>query len=202
LLNPRIFADRIFYYEGIIEDPSSLVELIEATDETLTENDAIHKWNTWKASKELDTDEDYIFGYQKQTDSTRLGTSSQQVKHIYNTLYNTLLLAGDHYFEALGIEKVSPSPLSISKYVIGASMGPHVDYHGESDIEPIMSGVIYLNDDVRGGELHFRDQEITIKPKAGSIVIFPSVEPYYHESLPVESGVKYMSPVFWIKRFN
>jgi hypothetical protein len=25
------------------------------------------------------------------------------------------------------------------------------------------------------------------------------VEPYYHQSMPVTKGQKYMSPVFWVK---
>jgi len=77
-------------------------------------------------------------------------------------------------------------------------MGPHVDDYGNGD-DPNISVVLYLNDDYVGGELFFREQGVKIKPEAGSIVIFPSVEPYYHESLPVESGIKYMAPGFWRK---
>ena len=36
-------------------------------------------------------------------------------------------------------------------------------------------------------------------PTAGSIVIFPSNEPYYHESKEIKRGIKYMSPGFWYK---
>jgi predicted 2-oxoglutarate/Fe(II)-dependent dioxygenase YbiX len=60
-----------------------------------------------------------------------------------------------------------------------------------------MSAVLYLNDDYEGGELNFKDQNITIKPEAGSIVIFPSVAPFYHESKEIISGNKYMCPAFW-----
>lgn len=203
-IKPEIFADRIFYYRNVIENPALLISLIESTDAALTESDCLTPWVTWVASKDpgQEDQEDYTFGAQKQSTKAKLQSSSEDAKYIYETLTTALLAAGSDYFIRLGIEPVDPSPLSISKYVEGASMGPHVDYHGEPDIQPVMSGVIYLNDDCIGGELEFPEQGIKIKPAAGSIVVFPSVEPYYHQSLPVKSGVKYMSPIFWVKRLT
>lgn len=201
LSEPEVFADRIFYYKNVIKNPALLVDLIESIDPVLSDLDCITPWKQWVASKDpgQEEQEDYVFGAQKQSNKSKLSTSSEDVKFIYNTLTTALLSAGADYCSKLGIESVPPSPLSISKYVQGASMGPHVDYHGEQNIAPIMSGVIYLNDDVVGGELEFPEQGVRIKPIAGSIVIFPSVAPYYHQSLPVISGTKYMSPIFWTK---
>jgi predicted 2-oxoglutarate/Fe(II)-dependent dioxygenase YbiX len=77
-------------------------------------------------------------------------------------------------------------------------MGSHIDSYGD-DRSPILSVVLYLNDNYEGGELYFKNQHVIIKPTAGSIVIFPSVEPYYHESREIQRGTKYMSPGFWYK---
>jgi predicted 2-oxoglutarate/Fe(II)-dependent dioxygenase YbiX len=198
-MEPQIFADKIYYYEGALKDPKALVEMLELTDQHLTENDAIEKWHEWVASGD---GEKYVFGQQKFTDESKLKTSSQIVELIYITLKKALTKAGKHYAEKQGLDYTDPAPISISKYISGAEMGPHVDYHGEPDLEPIMSAVLYLNDDMEGGELHFTEFDIKIKPSAGSIVIFPSVEPYYHRSTPVVSGVKYMSPAFWIRKLS
>lgn len=195
-MNPQIFADRIFYYEGILENPEKIVKMIEDTNGLLTDQDAILPWKKWTASD----NEDYIFGYQKQTNPNKLDSSSADVKYVYESLWNLLLEVGQDYTTKLGLELVPPSPLSISKYIVGSFMGAHVDDYNQPGVTPIMSGVIYLNDDVEGGELNFPEQDITIKPKAGSIVVFPSVKPFYHQSLPVTKGYKYMSPVFWVKR--
>jgi predicted 2-oxoglutarate/Fe(II)-dependent dioxygenase YbiX len=202
--DPEIFADKIFYYKNAVKNPLELITLIEDIDTDLTDLDCISPWSQWVASKDpgQEDQEDYIFGAQKQSNSAKISTSSSESRYIYEALTKALLAAGEDYCLRLGIESVPPSPLSISKYVQGASMGPHVDYHGEIDIQPIMSGVIYLNDDVLGGELEFPNQNIKIKPAAGSIIVFPSVEPYYHQSLPIISGVKYMSPIFWTKRLS
>jgi predicted 2-oxoglutarate/Fe(II)-dependent dioxygenase YbiX len=196
LSEPIVFYEKIFYYESVLTNASIIVDMIESTNNILTEKDAINKWKKWTASD----DEQYVFGYQKQTNFSKLQTSSEEVQFIYNTLWNLLENIGKDYSEKLNIEHVPPSPLSISKYIIGGAMGPHVDDYKQPGILPVMSGVVYLNDDVEGGELYFPRQNLKIKPKAGSVVVFPSVEPFVHESLPVTKGEKYMSPVFWVKR--
>ncbi|NBP55847.1 hypothetical protein EBU71_04800, partial [bacterium] len=78
----------------------------------------------------------------------------------------------------------------------GKSMGPHVDNYND-DPRKTISVVLYLNDSYVGGELNFPEQDIMIKPEAGSLIIFPSTKPYYHESKTIENGVKYMTPGFW-----
>ena len=198
-MTPTIYADKIFYYENAISQPEKIVELLESTDSSLSDNDAITPWNIWQSPK---GDSMYVFGSQKHTDKSKLGTSSEGVRLIYQTLADALFKCGKHYCDTLGIQHIEPSPISISKYQKGAEMGSHVDWYGDPMVEPIMSAVLYLNDDCVGGELDFPEMDVTIKPKAGSIVIFPSVAPYYHQSLIVESGTKYMSPAFWIRHLG
>lgn len=194
-LDVEIFSDRIFYYKNILADSLEILSLIETTNDKLTNNDAILPWADWTASD----DKSYVFGQQKQTNPAKLSSSSADVQHIYKRLTETLELAGRHYCLSNSLEYFPPSPLSISKYVKGASMGPHVDVYPGQRTTPVMSGVLYLNDDCLGGELDFPEQSVRIKPAAGSIVIFPSVEPFYHQSLEIAAGVKYMSPVFWVR---
>jgi hypothetical protein len=44
-----------------------------------------------------------------------------------------------------------------------------------------------------GKDLNDPNIDFWIKPTAGSVVIFPSQEPYYHQAHEVKSGFKYMS---------
>ena len=84
--------------------------------------------------------------------------------------------------------------------------------------------IIYLNDDYEGGELSFsvKDGVLTstdnaasedfesdknigkltfsVKPEAGSVIIFPSESPYSHTAHLVKSGLKYMVPSFWLNK--
>jgi 2OG-Fe(II) oxygenase superfamily len=60
-----------------------------------------------------------------------------------------------------------------------------------------VSFLLYLNDDYEGGELNFPELNVCIKPKANSVVMFPSDFNYVHESLTVKSGTKY-AVVTWL----
>jgi predicted 2-oxoglutarate/Fe(II)-dependent dioxygenase YbiX len=93
-----------------------------------------------------------------------------------------------------------PNFFNIKKYNEGADMGPHVDSSDPTNIEhPVISGVMYLNDNYEGGEINFPNQGVSIKPKAGSVIIFPSTDPYLHHPQKIDYGTKYMVPLFWYK---
>ena len=59
------------------------------------------------------------------------------------------------------------------------------------------SAMLYLNDDFTGGELIFPQQKITIKPRAGLLVVFPSNHQFVHEVRPVISGRRYSLPIWF-----
>jgi hypothetical protein len=64
----------------------------------------------------------------------------------------------------------------------------------------IVTVYIYLNDVHGGGGTHFEKLDLTVMPKRGRVVIWPSVYDHdvnekdwrtMHEALPVEAGIKY-----------
>ena len=85
--------------------------------------------------------------------------------------------------------------LRIGRYSKDGFYGLHSDSRGA---ERVLSGVLFLNDDYEGGELNFLHQDITIKPKAGSLVLFPSNYLFVHQSHPITDGKKYIV-VSWFK---
>ncbi len=54
--------------------------------------------------------------------------------------------------------------------------------HTDQDTDPSISyaTIIYLNDDYVDGELFFTNKELELKPKPGSLVIFPGTEEFNH----------------------
>ena len=65
---------------------------------------------------------------------------------------------------------------------------------------------MYLSDVEGGGETHFTHLNLTVPPRKGSAILWPSVlsaEPTttdtrtYHEALPVTAGVKFAAN-FWV----
>lgn len=83
------------------------------------------------------------------------------------------------YWEAINLVKYGP----------GEHFQEHHD-HGYS-YNCTVSLVGYPNDNYEGGEIYFRLQDLTVKPDAGDLFIFPSNFMYPHRAMPVVSGTKY-----------
>ena len=60
-----------------------------------------------------------------------------------------------------------------------------------------VSFLFYLNDQYGGGELEFYDLGLTIKPKKGMMIAFPSYKEFPHKVHPVTWGHRY-SLVSWV----
>lgn len=73
----------------------------------------------------------------------------------------------------------------------------HEHYDGGTETARSISVLIYLNDDYSGGEIEFVNFNEKIKPKAGTIILFPSNYAYRHIAHPVLSGTKYVI-VTWL----
>ena len=61
-----------------------------------------------------------------------------------------------------------------------------------------VSFLFYLNDQYGGGELEFRDLGLTIKPKKGMMIAFPSYKEFAHKVHPVTWGHRY-TLVSWVE---
>lgn len=87
---------------------------------------------------------------------------------------------GINYFEAFNFVKYDGK---------GTHFKIHAD-HGPAYVATV-SVVAYINDDYEGGELYFPRFNLTIKPKKGDVVVFPSTYIYEHASNDMISGTKY-----------
>ena len=61
-----------------------------------------------------------------------------------------------------------------------------------------ISFLFYLNDQYGGGELEFGDLGLTIKPKKGMMIAFPSYKEFAHKVHPVTWGHRY-TLVSWVE---
>jgi hypothetical protein len=199
-LKPTYLHSNIVYYENVIKNIDTLVDRIERSDALINEYEEekylITKWKKWEPG------DGYLFGHQKRlNDNIKIEYSSPlypELSLIVADLENAIIDCSSDYSRNFNLDIGVLSPISISKYQTGAMMGKHVDSYDDNGIETI-SVVVYINDDYVGGEIEFPEQNIKIKPSAGSVVVFPSKKPYFHISHIVESGKKYMSPGFWRK---
>lgn len=190
LLNQPEVIDRVFYYKGMIPNPSELLQMIESTDKYLNDSEMISRWSPWESSDGISK-----FGSTKSIDTHKSSTTSDEIKYIYGVIISAIRVASRHYAYANNLELGKQPPLSISKYSEGQFMGPHTDEKTGAHL----SGVLYLNDNYSGGELAFPNQGFSIKPEAGSMIIFPSTQPYVHDPKPAKGAERYICPVFWYK---
>ena len=91
------------------------------------------------------------------------------------------------------------SKIRFNRYVPGQIMRTHWDHialwgAGDHGI-PTLSVIICFNDDYDGGELVFWD-DYKVKPKAGSLILWPSLFLFPHGVAEVTSGKRY-SGVLW-----
>jgi prolyl 4-hydroxylase len=103
-----------------------------------------------------------------------------------------------------GIPDPNHEFLQLLKYDVGQHYGRHhdyADYHLKRQYGPrVLTVFLYLNTVEEGGGTHFSALNLTVVPKEGRAVIWPSVlseKPRDkdartdHEALPVEKGIKF-----------
>lgn len=122
----------------------------------------------------------------------------ENLNHAISTTYRNLLYS--KYRRA--IKNIEPTQL------LGYPVGGHYIEHNDSETlvngkwERIMqrdiSLLFYLNDDYTGGELEFTTLGLTIRPKRGMMIAFPSYKEFPHKVHPVLSGNRY-NLVSWIE---
>jgi len=195
-MSKEILEKNIYYYKNIIPYPNSLIKEIEFMDALQSEGTQISKWKKWIASNS-ETD----YGYYKE--GLLNNKLADKAVNDHNSKVSSLIeqvanYAADEFSKETGLEKgFLPEYFSIRKYNTGVYMGSHTDNHNEGPLKPTLSMVIYLNNDYEGGNIEFPNHSVSIKPEAGSLIIFPSVEPYLHDPKPTTSGTKYMIPLFF-----
>jgi hypothetical protein len=195
----EILESNIFYYKNAIENSKGFIEELNILDNLLQDSSQISKWKEWVSSNS-----EKIFGVYKDglfSNSKSITDIDRRCLNISNMIKQIADFCSSDFCEKTGLEKgFLPDPFSIRKYNTDAYMGPHTDSGDDNgSLTPTISMVIYLNDDYEGGEINFINQNINIKPEAGSLIIFPSNEPYVHDPKPVTKGNKYMIPLFWFK---
>lgn len=187
--NPKIYSDNIFYYENVVFHPDKVIEQLEESDLILKDSDAIGQWKPLVVKDESSVASETVLGETKTTSPKKYLTSSSEVQFVFGQIKNSLTFTTDHYVSSLGTSPGKMSSLIINKYFVGSETSPSIgSYRDDAHI----SALLYLNDDYEGGELVFPEQGVSIKPFAGSIVVFPSTEPFFYQNNKIISGEKYV----------
>ena len=130
--------------------------------------------------------------------------------HITEEMAKNLEVAVSQCFKQFVIPKYncefkSYEPVQFLGYPVGGHYLGHNDGESfnhttrgwERCMDRDISFLFYLNDQYGGGELEFYDLGLTIKPKKGMMIAFPSYKDFAHKVYPVTWGHRY-SLVSWV----
>ncbi len=195
MFKPEFLDNNICYFREALSEPNLLVDFINQTDNTPETYDIISQWKPWQSHGD-----DHSYGIRKTVTAQNIDIKDPRALYIINSIYSGMKFVGDMYANMKKLNERSnlSKNFVINKYDTGMEMGSHVDWN-EHNPDLKYSYVVYLNDDYEGGEINFPNQNIIVKPEAGSIILFPSTEPYQHRSLLITKGNKYFVPHFWTK---
>lgn len=130
------------------------------------------------------------FKYKKTDIQHDMSEAAQKLVQLWEDTHYRQLQAVKHYTKTYNIGELRYwEATNFIKYGPGQHFQEHHD-HGFS-YNCVTSLVAFPNDDYEGGELYFRLQNLTVKPKAGDLYIFPSNYMYPHRAMPVLSGTKH-----------
>lgn len=197
----------LVYYKNIVKNTEQIIKNIEDLDERFLNSDdqtksrtVVEKWLPWvnESSKTKEIfcwqkfiptmpqilDEDAFRDEQRNISSRIHGAIDQALFHYSTKLYP---------FASRNI-KAKEQTTNLLRYDKTGHLPPHQD-QGVST--RVLSVLLYLNDDYAGGEITFRQSNITIKPQAGSVLFFPSNFLYIHEVAPVLKGPRYAVPTWF-----
>lgn len=136
----------------------------------------------WNAFVGLDSDS---FWVNRAADYQTFSSASQQ---IINAISDRVFSCFENYKEILQVGNVNRTLSD------GRSMEYHVDNAEPPDYDNMFGLVLYVNDDYKGGKIHYKDLDIEYQPKAGDLVVHYAG--YWHGVTEVTEGVRYIFTSF------
>lgn len=161
--------------ESVINDESSGIEYKQSTTLRNYEQN-IHATDDFRTSQQLN-----ITANKNNASFNKFDSKCQSILDQCLSSYKQKMMIYEDIFLAEGFQ--------LLKYNIGGHFGSHHDTYPGS--KRSISVLMYLNDDYEGGEVEFVHLNLKLKPKAGTVILFPPNYPYRHIAHPVTNGTKY-----------
>jgi Rps23 Pro-64 3,4-dihydroxylase Tpa1-like proline 4-hydroxylase len=193
------YGNGIICYKGVIKKEFDIINKLESNlgspapyAELSPEGNPYHWMPAYVGYQQLMPEyrDCYDFKFKKTDIEADTGQTSLNLQAMWQDVYDAQAAAVEDYRHQHNIMDLKYwEAFNFIKYGPGQHFQEHHD-HGFS-YNCTVSLVAYVNDDYEGGELFFRLQDLTIKPEAGDLIIFPSNFMYPHRAMPVHSGTKY-----------
>lgn len=157
-------------------------------------NLATQDLSLWDSSRD-DSGLEEQYGRRLQIDEENLGDKYREYKWFFKMLEER---AKSIFSKEYGISNFSFLPITSVYRRMGHALDVHTDEvdkdHPQYDASlPIITHgfVVYINDNYKGGEIFYPQKNITMKPKALSLVIHPGNKEYEHGVHDVTEKIRY-----------
>lgn len=163
---------------------SSIIERLEADSNIEPTSKSIHK--------------NVTSSYAGKTLGVVINDNMSDWIDIFDILNNCIKSNLREYLQKINFQNLNKSNIyfpycHIQKILDGGFYTPHFDCTNDPSekTKRIITCIWYLNDVEVGGETHFLQTGLKIKPKTGRLALFPSNSTFIHEGLP-PVGIKYI----------
>ena len=196
-INPTyIVAGSIAVYENVWQDSQVTIDDVVSLTSDISSNVRFSPSQT-NGDAEIGNEFHQSIRTSHGLSVTGFAKVNETFRQINNRCYELISSAVHNY---KGIFKIEEEIKDIEAYgLLRYSGGEQYKFHydGGTESKRSISVLIYLNDDYEGGEIEFPNFKTIIKPKAGTLILFPSNYAYGHIAHPVTSGTKYVI-VTWL----
>ena len=192
---------KVDIYTGLLPDVNELYRIMKESEADADGRFYIRKWEKWSMFGT------YAQEKHNESETREFGKRYDEEKYLSDRVYEAYNKAIYDYINRHKItlpENARLASSSFSKYdeqvnimKNDLTMQYHTDYNLAEKDMPGMKFFItcttYINDDYDGGDICFyiNGESINHKPKAGEILVFPSIEPYYHGVKAITKGNKF-----------
>lgn len=166
--------------------------LAVSLDRCLTHKDSCNRWSRALVAYEEIPDENHRNCDDFKLAEDNLDMVQEQIADIWKETADQIRKCVQHYSTDFKLDRMGfMEAINFVKY----DPGEHFSYHSDDGYhyKCTVSTVAFLNDDFEGGLLDFDKLGLSVRPKEGDVVVFPSTYIYTHASLPITSGVKYVA---------
>jgi hypothetical protein len=220
-MNREILEEKVYYYTNVIDDPKKLVEAIENDNkdewgEWMACSGQHYVYGTDKTialTEDANEKDQYIYNtLQKAFDDVARDYAKAQgitgepklFPQYPIKKYQAGTFMGAHFDQQEGDERLK---VSFVMYLNDDYEGGEISFIIKSPDGPISDGgkptgvpISYGGPDPDMEIAKNNPESFTffVKPKAGSVIVFPPSPPYHHTAHLVKSGEKIMVPQHWI----
>ena len=205
---------KVDVYRNVLKDPKKMYETMKKSEQTSEGKYFLNTWDPWahfgtytqkkdlrEIPAELMSEEMFI---EEKAFVDEVEDAYSKVIMDYVERHNIELPEGWR-FSGCSYSKYKPSLDLMHNRM---TMQYHTDHITSQKDMPgdkfFITCTMYINDDYLGGDIEFLvgEQLINHKPLAGDILVFPSIEPYYHGVKTIEENEKFFVRNFIMTPFD